>query len=68
MLYYNRHGDNIMSTPNTKNKYRFTHHQNHYQTTLKKNIIENPDLPIEFICKTLIAKEMNTEPFIFRNK
>ena len=57
-----------MSTPNTKNKYRFTHHQNHYQATLKKNIIENPDLPIEFICKTLIAKEMNTEPFIFRNK
>lgn len=39
-----------------------------YWAVLGKNAMENPDLPIEYIQELLVAKEMPTEPFEFREE
>lgn len=49
-----------------KAEYRSAAQQINYWAMLGKNALANPDLPIEFIRETLIAKSMPSEPFEFR--
>lgn len=39
-----------------------------YWAMLGKNALANPELPIEYIQQLLVAKELATEPFEFREE
>ena len=48
-----------------KANFRSTENQINFWAKVGRNALANPDLPVDFIAKVLIAKNLETEPFEF---
>ena len=48
-----------------KANFRSTENQINFWAEVGRNALANPDLPVDFIAKVLIAKNQETEPFEF---
>lgn len=48
-----------------KANFRSTENQINFWAKVGRNALANPDLPVDFIAKILIAKNQETEPFTF---
>ena len=48
-----------------KANFRSTENQINFWAKVGRNALANPDLPVDFIAQVLIAKNQQTEPFVF---
>lgn len=51
-----------------KANFRSTDNQINFWAKVGKNALENPDLPVDFIAKIIIAKNQPSEKFDFEDK
>ena len=49
----------------SKANFRSIDNQINFWAKVGKNALENPDLPVDFVAKVLIAKNQESEPFNF---